>query len=444
MRLLSNKTSRSFGGESSPAATGRLRRDLRFLDALGIGLGAVIGAGIFVVTGLAAGVAGPAFLMGLVLAALAASCNGLSSAQLAANYPESGGTYEYGHRVLHPWLGFAAGWMFLVSKLAAAGTVALGLGAYTAQWLPELPPVVTAVVAVVTLTLASLSGIKKAGRLNLAIVGITLLTLGIFVLAGISSFDASRLRPFAPAGWTGVLESAALMFFAFTGYARLATLGEEVHEPRRTIPRAIMATLVLSALLYFAVALVAVGAVGATELARTSSPLSMAAELFAWPGASVAVAVGAVTAMLGVLLSQILGISRMMLAMARRGDLPRTLEHVHPRHAVPDRGIWLTGGIIVALALIGKLEAVVSIAAFTILLYYGITNLAALRLPRVQRLFPPWIAAAGLVVCLALAVSLPAKTIGAGALLLGLGFLLRTAFRRSSRRPPRTRTSSEN
>lgn len=155
-----NETSGSFTGEARPASRGALRRDLRLLDAVGIGLGAVIGAGIFVVTGLAAGVAGPAFLIGLVLAALAASFNGLSSAQLAANYPESGGTYEYGHRLLHPWLGFAAGWMFLASKLAAAGTVALGLGAYVSQALPAVPPRATAVVAVVMLTLANLFGIK--------------------------------------------------------------------------------------------------------------------------------------------------------------------------------------------------------------------------------------------------------------------------------------------
>jgi len=411
---------------------GPLRRELRLIDAVGIGLGAVIGAGIFVVTGVAAGVAGPAFLLGLVIAALAATCNGLSSAQLAAVYPESGGTYEYGYRVLHPWLGFAAGWMFLASKLAAAGTVALGFGAYVAHWLPDLSPRVTAIAAVVLLTVANLFGIKKAGRFNLAIVGITLLALAVFVIAGIPAFDAARLRPFAPTGWTGVIESAALMFFAFTGYARLATLGEEVHEPRRTIPRAIIATLVLSVLLYFAVALVAVGAVGSAELARTRSPLQVAADAFSWQGAGPVIAVGATTAMLGVLLSQILGISRMMLAMARRRDLPGWLEHIHPVHAVPDRGIWLTGAMVVGLVLIGELKAVVSAAAFTILLYYGITNLAALRLSRGQRLFPHWVAVIGLLVCVVMAAALPQETIGTGVLLLGLGFVVRGWLKKSN------------
>ena len=116
--------------------TQQLKRDLGLIDAVGVGLGAVIGAGIFVVTGVAAGQAGPAFLLGLLVAGFAATCNGLSSAQLAAVYPQAGGTYEYGYRLLNPWMGFAAGWMFLASKLAAGGVVALGFGTYLAALVP--------------------------------------------------------------------------------------------------------------------------------------------------------------------------------------------------------------------------------------------------------------------------------------------------------------------
>src|SRR5687767_7104434 len=158
-----------------------LRRDLGLLDAVGVGLGAIIGAGIFVVTGVAAGVAGPSFLVGLLLAGVAAACNALSSAQLAATYPQAGGTYEYGYRVLHPWLGFAAGWMFLASKLAAGGTVALGLGSYLAQLAPAVPPRVAAVAAALALSVANTFGVMKAGRLNTAIVAVTLLALVAFV-----------------------------------------------------------------------------------------------------------------------------------------------------------------------------------------------------------------------------------------------------------------------
>jgi basic amino acid/polyamine antiporter, APA family len=216
-----------------------LRRDLRLVDAVAIGLGAIIGAGIFVVTGVAARIAGPSFLVGLLLAGLAAACNALSSAQFAAAYPQSGGTYEYGYRVLNPSLGFAAGWLFLLSKLAAGGTVALGFGAAVAALWPAASPRAAGVTAAVLLTVANYFGIKKAGRLNTAVVSVSVTVLVAFVIAGVPAFDAANLAPFAPGGMRGVLESAALLFFAYTGYARVATLGEEVHDPRLTIPRAI-------------------------------------------------------------------------------------------------------------------------------------------------------------------------------------------------------------
>ena len=419
--------------KASEGHTSNLRRDLRLVDAVGIGLGAIIGAGIFVVTGVAAGVAGPAFIISLLIAGVAATCNALSSAELAATYPQSGGTYEYGYRLLHPTLGFSAGWMFLASKLAAGGTVALGFGSYFSQLFPAVPARYAAVGAAVLLTGANLFGIRKAGRLNTAIVSITLLTLLYFVVAGLPSFDADNLQPFAPYGFSGIAEAAALLFFAYTGYARIATLGEEVSEPEKTIPRAVVITITVSVLLYIAVVLVAVGAVGAGVLAESSSPLQSAAQVFTFPGVFWIVGLGAATAMLGVLLSQIVGISRMMFAMARRRDLPRILEHVSVAHGVPDYGILLSGAVVVLLSIFGTLQFIVSAAAFTILLYYGIANIAALRLAAGNKLYPRWIAVTGLISCLALAVSLPLSTISTGLGLLLGGFALRFLFQRLNR-----------
>ncbi len=420
---------------SNPGSPGSLRRDITLIDAVGIGLGAIIGAGIFVVTGVAAGVAGPAFIIGLGIAGIAATCNALSSAELAATYPQSGGTYEYGYRLLNPWFGFAAGWMFLASKLAAGGTVALGFGAYFSQLVPSIPAQYAAVGAAILLTTANLFGIKKAGRFNTFIVAITLLTLICFVLAGISSFDLSNLTPFAPTGYFGIAESAALLFFAYTGYARIATLGEEVHDPKRTIPRAVIITLVVSVVLYMSVALVAVGSVGSTALAQNSSPLQEAAKGFPLPGVFWIVGIGAATAMFGVLLSQIVGISRMMFAMARRRDLPAFLEHVTEKHAVPSYGIILTGMVIIFLAIFGTLQFVVSAAAFTILIYYGIANICALKLAKENKLYPKWVAILGLTFCIALAISLPPVTIVAGLIVLVVGFIARGIFRRISVSP---------
>lgn len=407
-----------------------LRRDLRLIDAVGIGLGAIIGAGIFVVTGLAAGAAGAAFLLGLLIAAVAATCNALSSAELAATYPQSGGTYEYGYRLLHPAFGFSAGWVFLASKLMAGGTVAIGFGGYFSQLLPSVPSRVAAVSAATLLTIANLFGIKKAGRLNTLVVAITLLALIYFVIAGVPSFDAANLQPFAPAGWRGVAEASSLLFFAYTGYARIATLGEEVSEPQRTIPRAVIITIAISVILYIAVATVAVGAIGASAMANSPSPLQTAAQTFRLPLVFWVVGIGATTAMLGVLLSQIVGISRMMFAMARRNDLPRTLEHVGSAYGVPDYGILLSGFVIVLLSIFGTLKGVVAAAAFTILLYYSITNIAALRLDSANKLYPKWVAWLGLISCLLLGFSLRLTTILTGLGLLIIGFVLRWLFQK--------------
>ncbi|MFO7262129.1 MAG: amino acid permease [bacterium] len=406
-----------------------LPRALGLLDAVGIGIGAIVGAGIFVVTGVAAGVAGPAFLLGLLLAGVAAAANALSSAQLAAAYPRAGGTYEYGYRVLSPALGFAAGWLFLASKITAAGTVALGLAGYLEALRPGLPPRAVAFGAVVVFTALNYFGIRRSSRANLVIVAISVGALLLFVIAGIPSFRMSNLRPFAPAGWGGVLRAAALLFFAYTGYARIATLGEEVREPQRTIPRAIEITIGGVLILYLAVALVATGTAGTDALARTAAPLEAAARSFRPGWVPTAVAAGGVAAMLGVILSQLLGLSRMAFAMARRGDLPRFLDAVHPRYGVPGRAALAVGGAAAVVAATGTLAGVAATASFTILLYYGIANLAALRMPREAKLFSDAVPVFGLAACTLLAFSLSPRIILTGLALLAVGFLVRWIVR---------------
>lgn len=406
-----------------------LHRHLGLVDAIGIGFGAIVGAGIFVVTGVAAGIAGPAMLVGLFLAATAATANALSSAELAAEYPAAGGTYEYGNQVLGPWTGFVAGWMFLASKIAAAGTVALGLAGYLDPLLPGVPLRAIAVGAIVSFTILNYFGIRRSSRANLAIVTVSLGALLLFVAAGAPSFRAENLRPFAPAGWRGTLEAAAILFFAYTGYARIATLAEEVRDPRRTIPRAILVTIIGAVLLYFAVAAIAIGAVGTAGMARTSAPLREAALAFRYPWAATVVSVGGVTAMLGVILSQLLGLSRMAFAMARRGDLPPALGHVHSVHGVPGSAVLVIGGITAVVAATGTLRGAASAASFTILVYYGIANVCALRMPRAARLYPdavPWF---GLVACVVLAAALSRAAITAGALVLAVGVAWRLASR---------------
>lgn len=414
-------------------ASSPLRRDLGLLDAVGIGLGAIVGAGIFVVSGIAAGVAGPAMLVGLALAGAAATCNALSSAELAAAYPEAGGTYAYGCHLLGPRVGFAAGWLFLASKLAAAGAVAIGLGAYLEGLLPGIPPRALAVGAVVGFTALAASGVQRTSRVNLAVVALSVGALVALVLGGAGSVRAEAFRPFAPAGWRGTLEAAGLLFFAYTGYARIATLGEEVRDPVRTIPRAIVLTTVVALMLYAAVAVVAVGVAGADALAVSARPLAVAAEATGRPWLAPVVSVGAVAAMLGVVLSQILGLSRMAFAMARGGDLPRSLEQVEG--GVPRRAVLAVGAVAAVVAATGTLAGAAASAAFAILVYYGIANAAALRLPPEAKRYPRAVAWAGLVSCAGLALSLAPGTLAAGALVLVAGFGVRAVVQRVRARP---------
>jgi APA family basic amino acid/polyamine antiporter len=410
-----------------------LIRAFTLKDAVGVGLGAIIGAGIFVVTGVAAGVAGPSFIIGLFIAGLIAAFNGLSSAQLAAVYPQSGGTYEYGYRLLNPAFGFSAGWMFLISKLTAAGVVAIGFGSYFYQLVPILSPLKYSIIAVVILTIANYIGIKKVGKLNLAIVSITLLTLIYLIFSGITSINTENFIPFAPLGISGIAEASALLFFAYTGYARIATLAEEVRDPKKTIPKAIIITIVLAITLYISVSLIAVGVIGTEKMADSKSPLQIVANSLSTPLISTIVTIGASTAMLGVLLSQILGISRMMLAMGRRNDLPAIFKRIHQKYHVPHIGILITGVIIVLLTIIGSFEFIVRAATFSILLYYSITNIAALKQSPEKRIYNKVIPILGLTGCLTMSVSLPINVIIKGVVLLLIGFIFRFSLHKLKR-----------
>lgn len=418
-----------------------LSRVVRLPGAVLLGLGSIVGTGAFVSIGIAAGVAGSSVVIAIFLAGLLATCNGLSSAQLAADHPVSGGTYEYGYRYLNPTLGFTAGWMFMAAKSASAATAALGLAGYLldAVGLAGLTPrIAFGVGAVIAVTALVWRGTRSSNRANAVIVSVTLATLALFVVTGIpaaSEGAAVNLRGVLPGrdGYRALLEATALMFVAYTGYGRIATLGEEVRDPRRTIPRAIVVTLIVSALLYVSVGVVAVGSVGAEALAdmtaRTAAPLEEAASLIAGPVVAKALALGAITAMLSVLLNLVLGLSRVLLAMARRGDVPTRLATVDESRSSPTAAVVTVGVIIGALVLVGDVKTTWSFSAFTVLVYYALTNLAALRLPPEARRFPRWISLAGLVGCLGLAFWVEAWIWAVGLALIGVGFVWRRVVR---------------
>lgn len=392
----------------------RLLRVLGIPGAVLLGLGAMVGTGIYVSIGLAAGVAGAGVLPALLLAAILATCNGLSSAQLAATHPVSGGTYEYGYRYLNSWLGFQAGWLFLIAKSASAATAALGFAGYlrslaSADATLQVP---IALALIVALTLTVIAGMRSSSRVNAVLVLISVGALLAFVFAAAPTAWVRRDVAFASvlpadsAGAASLLQATALMFVAFTGYGRVATLGEEVVSPRRTIPRAILWTVGVTFALYVLVAAVAVGSTSAAALgaaARDGLPLSWVALQLGKPALADAVAIGALFALAGVLLNLILGLSRVVLAMARRGDMPPQLSHLNAASTSAPAAVAAVGILVGVIAAFGSIKAAWSFSAFTVLLYYAITNLAALRIPAADRFIPRAIAIVGLIGCAGLA-----------------------------------------
>lgn len=417
----------------------QLLRVVKLPGAVLLGLGSMVGTGVFVSLGLGAEIAGPGVLIAVAIAAIVAACNGLSSAQLAAHHPVSGGTYEYGYARLTPLLGFTAGWTFLGAKSASAATAALGFSGYLLgilnldRWL--LVPIAVGTTAL--LTLIVLAGLRRSNRINAVLVAAALLPLLLFVVIGFPNIDVTNLsflrEEHASFSFAGLLEATALMFVAYTGYGRVATLGEEVLEPRRTIPRAVVLVVVITMLLYVSVAFVAVGGIGGEALGRAArsggAPLVSAAEAMQLPGVAFLLSLAGMIAMLGVLLNLILGLSRVVLAMGRRQDLPASLSRLDGPARNPVRAILFTGVVVGLLTMIGDVKATWSFSAFAVLIYYGITNLSALRLSARERFYPRFVPVAGLVFCAFLVFWIDAGTWLTGLALVAGGLIYRWIVR---------------
>jgi basic amino acid/polyamine antiporter, APA family len=396
-----------------------LGRRLGVFDAVVIGLGSMIGAGVFSAYAPAAAAAGSGLLIGLGVAALVAYCNATSSARLAALYPQSGGTYVYGRERLGPFWGYLAGWGFVVGKTASCAAMALTFAAYVAPSHARL----VGIGAVIVLTLINYRGIQKSARLTGVIVAITLATLIFVVVACLGGGQASvdHLLPFPGGSAYGILQSAGLLFFAFAGYARIATLAEEVKDPARTIPRAISVALMITLFVYVAVAVATLLALGAAALASTPAPLLVAVQAGSFHQFAPVVQVGGAVAALGSLLALILGVSRTTFAMARDRYLPRFLDAVHPQFEVPHRAELAVGAVVVILVATLDLRGAIGFSSFAVLAYYAIANASASTLTAEENRPARWIPILGLAGCIVLAITLPLTSVlaGAGVLIIG-------------------------
>ena len=407
-----------------------LARRLTLSDAVAIGLGSMIGAGVFSVWGPAIGVAGSGVLVALGIAAVVAFCNATASAQLAAAHPVAGGTYAYARAEIGPWWGFVAGWSFVIGKIASCAAMAMTFAAYAVpeQWRPAV-----AVVAVAALAIVNCFGVTRTALLTRILVVCSLLGLAVVVAFGFAGGAASAPSPLPDATAYGVLQGAGLLFFAFAGYARIATMGEEVVDPARTIPRAIVYALGGAVVVYTLVGVTVVLVLGG-DAATSTAPLADVVTAVGAQSLAPVVRVAAAAASLGALLALLTGIGRTTLAMAREGDVPRFLAAIDARWQVPRRAEIAIAVCVIAIVLIADLRDAIGFSSFGVLLYYLIANAAAFRQHGIARRYPRWLQVVGALGCLVLVNSLPILATLIGTAVVAVGVLYRLVRLRVERR----------
>lgn len=383
-----------------------LKREIGLFGATALGIGAIIGSGIFIVTGIVAGVAGPAMIFSVIIAGIIAVFSAMSVAELGAYMPEEGGTYAYAQKLISPFAGFTAGWIWIFSNIFVGAAVSLGFAHYFVTLFPAVPVKIIAGIICLIFIIINYLGLKESVLFNNILVTLKVLILLFFGAFGLGFFRPENFTPFAPEGSMGILSGAALIFFAYTGFARVTIMAEEVRDPEKTIPRSIYLALAISTVIYLLVSTVAVGLAGAPALSHSGSPLADAIGGTGNSGAVLIISLGAMIATASVLLTTIMGISRIVFSMARSQDLPSLFERIHPRFSTPHYAIVITGICMIAAILLADLMLVVAVSTFAMLLYYLIANIAAFRLPREHRMYSSWVSIIGALSCFGLIVFL--------------------------------------
>jgi APA family basic amino acid/polyamine antiporter len=381
--------------------TGKLVPTLSLFDATAISVGAIVGAGIYVVTGIVAGLAGPALVFSMLLASGVALLTALSFAELAAWLPKEGSVYEFAHQLVNPFVGFLAGWMWILSNTFSGAAVSIGFAHYLTALMPNLQENLIAALTCMAFTALNYYGIRKSASLNNLLVVTKILVLVFFFVFGLGYVNVANFAPFIPSE-LGIFFGAYYIFFAFGGFARVSVVAEEVKDAERNVPKAILLSLVISTVLYIMVGVVAIGLAGPANLSHSNSPLATAISATGSGMAVFLVSIGGLLATASVLLSSILGVSRVAYAMARRKDLPLTLSRLHSKYDTPYYSILISGFLMALLAFLVDLAGVVAISTFAQLFYYAIANVSALKLKSQNRKYPMFVPALGTITCLAL------------------------------------------
>lgn len=410
-----------------------LKKQIGLFGAVLLGLGSIVGTGLFLSLGFASQLTGSYFLFALILAGFVALCNALNSAQLASLYPTSGGAYEYGYQLLGPRWGFTAGLSFLIAKTASGASAALGLALALKKVLP-VPTPILALCFVFLVTFLVSCGVKKSNIVNALILLCVFTPLCLLLGFGLHNLHAESLFQIVNSlhnedfSLVHFLNASAILFVAYTGYGRIATLGEEVRDPKKTIPRSIIITLSITLFLYLAMGFVLLKNLGietlnATVLSKHIPAVDLAIQLHK-PWLARALSLAMTLALVSVLLNLILGLSRMLLAMSRRQDAPIYFQKLNAEQTTPTRSVLAVGLGIGFLVLIMEINKNWSVSAFSILIYYAIMNISALKIKNEDRLYPRWLAVCGLVFCGVLACFIEWKIVFFGSCFLITGNII--------------------
>jgi APA family basic amino acid/polyamine antiporter len=408
-----------------------LKRTLTLLDATSVGIGAIIGAGIFVVLGVAIGYAGPAVIISVIIAGIVASFTAFSFAELGSAIPKEGGVYEFAFELISPFTGFLVGCLWLFAQIVAGAAISLGFASYFVAIFPIFPLKTVAVVAALTLTGLNIVGIKQSTAVNNILVIIKVAILCLFIGFGIFQINPQNLSQFSPNGSFGILQGAGFIFFAYLGFGRIAALGEEVKNPERNLPLSILIALVVSVVIYVLTGLTATGLQNYQILAQSGSPIAEAAKVLGNSTIIVAISLGALIATASVLLTNLLGLSRVAFAMARNGQLPKSIAKVSSKFGTPYVSIISTGILTTVLVFALDLKQTVAITSFAILSVHLTVNLSAMRLrkkmPNSTRFrvpLYPLFPSLGLISCTILMFSLPQESWAVAAVVVAISAIL--------------------
>lgn len=352
-----------------------LKRDLGWREATALGTGAMVGAGIFILSGVAAGKAGPAVMLAFVIAAILEILLGLCYAELASRYPKAGGAYEYVSQTMGPFIGTLIGWSYWGAWLAASSFVSQGFGNYLHS-LTGAPPLLSAVILLLVLGLLNILGIKFSGVVQVGIVIVEIIVLVLFFALGFGHVDYSLYIPFAPNGFKGILAAALVGFLSMVGWDVIVDAGEEMKSPSKTIPKAIFSSIIIVLVLYSGLLFVSTGVVPWHELGLSKVPVALASQQFLGDFGPKLVSIVIVIALPATANAFIISISRTAFAMGRKGFLPKKIGFIHPRFQTPVWAILLGVSIQILFTLISSINIAVNATGFLYLLTFIFTMVA--------------------------------------------------------------------